>query len=89
LHFLERLNVTQIVTFGLGGYDPSKPNNNIVDVVEVPDIQVPLDAVGVVATLNAVLGVWSLSDAANVAGVTPDDLIREAQAWAIAQQGDN
>jgi hypothetical protein len=56
---------------------------------ETPDIPVPLDQIGVVATLNAVLGVWSLSDAANVAGVTPDDLIREAQAWAVAQQGDS
>ena len=78
-----------IITYGLGGYDPTKPNNNIVEVVEVPDIQVPLDAVGVVATLNAVLGVWSLSDAANVAGVTPDDLIREAQAWSVGAQNGN
>jgi hypothetical protein len=77
------------VTFGLGGYDPSKPNNNLVEIVEVTDVHNPLDTNGVIATLNAVLGVWSLSDAANVAGVTPDDLIREAQAWAVAQQGDN
>ncbi len=77
------------VTFGLGGYDPSKPNNNVVEIVEVTDVHNPLDTNGVIATLNAVLGVWSLSDAANVAGVTPDDLIREAQAWAVAQQGDN
>jgi hypothetical protein len=25
------------VTFGLGGYDPSKPNNNIVEVIDTPD----------------------------------------------------
>ena len=27
----------QIVTFGEGGYDPTKPNNNIVEVREIPD----------------------------------------------------
>jgi len=78
-----------IITYGLGGYDPTKPNNNIVEVVEVPDIQVPLDAVGVVATLNAVLGVWSLSDAANAVGLTEQDLITEAQAWAVGAQNGN
>ena len=26
-----------IVTFGEGGYDTSKPNNNIVEIVETPD----------------------------------------------------
>lgn len=54
---------------------------------ETPDIHAPLDPIGVMATLNAVLGIWSLEDAANAAGVTPDDLIREAQAWAAAQVG--
>ena len=24
-------------TFGLGGYDPSKPNDNIVEIIELPD----------------------------------------------------
>jgi hypothetical protein len=28
------------VTFGLGGYDPSKPNNNIVEVIDTPDEEV-------------------------------------------------
>ena len=27
------------VTFGLGGYDPSKPNDNIVEVIDTPDIE--------------------------------------------------
>jgi hypothetical protein len=27
------------VTFGLGGYDPSKPNDNIVEVIDTPDEQ--------------------------------------------------
>jgi hypothetical protein len=25
------------VTFGLGGYDPSKPNDNIVEIIDTPD----------------------------------------------------
>ena len=73
------------ITYGVGGYDPSKPNNNIVEVLDLPDEFAPLGPSGVAATLNAVLGIWSLQDAANAAGVTPDDLIREAQAWAAAQ----
>jgi hypothetical protein len=27
----------QIVTYGLGGYDPTKPNDNIVEIIELPD----------------------------------------------------
>jgi hypothetical protein len=27
----------QQIIYGLGGYDPSKPNNNIVEIVELPD----------------------------------------------------
>lgn len=73
------------ITFGLGGYDPNKPNNNIVSVVDVPDVHVPLEPIGVAATLNAVLGLWTLEDAANVAGVAPEDLVREAESWAAAR----
>lgn len=29
--------MSEIITYGLGGYDPSKPNNNIVEITEVPD----------------------------------------------------
>lgn len=43
----------------------------------------PLDTLGVFATLNAVLGVWSLDDASNAVGLTPQDLITEAEAWAV------
>jgi hypothetical protein len=25
------------VVFGIGGYDPSKPNDNIVEVIDTPD----------------------------------------------------
>jgi hypothetical protein len=51
---------------------------------ETPDVHTPLDTLGVMATLNAVLGIWSLQDAANAVGLTPDDLVHEAQAWAAA-----
>jgi hypothetical protein len=27
----------KIVTYGLGGYDETKPNNNIVEEIELPD----------------------------------------------------
>jgi len=27
----------QIITYGLGGYDPSKPNDNIIEVQEITD----------------------------------------------------
>jgi hypothetical protein len=42
----------------------------------------PLDANGVAATLNAVLGVWSLTDAANAVQLPEQELIDEATAWA-------
>jgi hypothetical protein len=25
------------VTYGLGGYDPSKPNDNIVEIIDIPE----------------------------------------------------
>jgi hypothetical protein len=25
------------VTYGLGGYDETKPNNNIVEIIDIPD----------------------------------------------------
>jgi hypothetical protein len=42
------------------------------------------DTTRVVATLNAVLGVWPLADAANAVGLSADDLVAEAEAWAVA-----
>lgn len=47
----------------------------------------PLDAVGALATLLAVTETVSVEDAANAVGLTADDLIAEAQAWAIVQEG--
>ena len=51
---------------------------------ETPDVHTPLDTAGVMATLNAVLGLWDIEDAANAVGLTPQDLINEARAWAAA-----
>lgn len=80
---------TEIV-YGLGGYDETKPNNNVVEVIEHPDQpQTPLNEFGVIATLNAVLGLWTLQDAANSVGLTEQDLINEAQAWAVGAQNGN
>jgi hypothetical protein len=72
--------------YGLGGFDPSKPNNNIIEQYEVEDVQAPLDATGALATLLAVLEVVPLQDAANAVSLTADDLIAEAEAWAAASQ---
>jgi hypothetical protein len=29
--------MSKLVTYGLGGYDESKPNNNIVEEIDIPD----------------------------------------------------
>jgi len=29
----------KLITYGLGGYDPSKPNNNIVEEIDLPDME--------------------------------------------------
>jgi len=44
----------------------------------------PLDKQGVLATLLAVSGVLSVEDAANAVGLSPEDLVAEAEAWAVA-----
>lgn len=74
------------IRYGLGGFDPSKINNNIVEEYEIDVPQQPLQGVEVLATLNAVLGIWSLQDAANAVKLTQAELIAEAQAWAAAAQ---
>jgi hypothetical protein len=30
----------KMITFGIGGYDPSKPNNNIIEEIEIPDQEI-------------------------------------------------
>ena len=44
----------------------------------------PLDAIGSAMTLLALLGVVPVEDAANAVGLSPEDLVAEAQAWAVA-----
>ena len=56
------------------------------EIVEEQQNNVSLDVFGVIATLNAVLGIWSLEDAANAVGLSEQDLVAEAQAWAVAAQ---
>lgn len=74
------------ITYGVGGYDPTKPNNNIVEDISLPDPpQQPLDAVGALATLLAVVGAVTTQDAANAIRRDPAELIAEAEAWAAAQ----
>jgi len=29
--------MTKLITYGIGGYDESKPNNNIVEEIDLPD----------------------------------------------------
>lgn len=52
-------------------------------------VEIPYTALSghqVIATLNAVLGLWTLADAANAAGVPAEHLIAEAEAWAAAKE---
>lgn len=60
-------------------------NGNLVFEEVVEHQHASLGPNGVFATLNVILGVWSLSDAANAVGLLEDDLILEAQSWAAAQ----
>jgi hypothetical protein len=29
----------KLITYGIGGYDPTKPNNNIVEEIDIPDTE--------------------------------------------------
>jgi hypothetical protein len=31
--------MSKLVTYGIGGYDSTKPNNNIVEEIDIPDEQ--------------------------------------------------
>ena len=54
---------------------------------EIVDVSFPaLSGYQVVAALNAALELWTIEDAAKVAGVTPDHLRAEVLAWAAAAQ---
>jgi hypothetical protein len=62
----------------------SNPDGSVFQ-VDAPDpVRPPLDGSGVLATLLAVSGVLSVEDAANAVGLSPDDLVAEAEAWAVA-----
>lgn len=54
------------------------------EIIEIP--YPSLSGIQIVATLNAVLGIWSLEDAVNIARVPEEHLIAEAQAWAVAME---
>jgi hypothetical protein len=56
--------------------------------VEVPNVPSPLDPTGTLATLLAVVGTLDVDDAANAVGLTADDLVAEAQAWAMGDDVD-
>jgi len=77
----------RITTYGLGGFDPTKPDNNIVEVIEVPDEPAaPLDPVGSLAALLAVTGAVSVEDAANAVRLTVEQLQNEAIAWGMGDK---
>ena len=71
--------MTIIERFGIGGFDPTKPNNNIVEVIDLGTQ--PLNQAGALATLLAVLELATVKDAANAVGLTEQDLVDEAEAW--------
>ena len=59
-------------------------NGNIIEQYDLPDSKpLPLDATGALATLLAVESVLTVEDAANAVGLTPQDLINEAEAWSV------
>lgn len=73
------------VVYGIGGYNPKKKNNNIVEELELDDPpQQPLNDSGALATLMVVNGLIDINDAANAVRQAPEALIAEAQAWAVA-----
>jgi hypothetical protein len=34
---LVKEGIMKRVTYGIGGYDPTKPNDNIVEIIDIPD----------------------------------------------------
>ena len=71
--------------YGLGGYDETKPNGNIIEEIDLPDPpQQPLGQVGALTTLLVVTGALTLEDGANALGLQHGELVAEAQAWAVA-----
>lgn len=81
--------MARIVTFGIGGYDPTKPNNNIIEVIETADTHEPLHGIQLVAALNAALEIWSVNDAVNISGASAEQLEAEVMSWAAAMELNN
>jgi len=52
---------------------------------EITNVPASLDPLSAFATLLCVVGIVDPNDAANVLGLTVQDLVSEAQAWAVAQ----
>ena len=64
------------------------PNGNTVT-WETPDPPAPpIDPTGALAPLLAVTETLTVIDAANAVGLTPEDLVAEAEAWAAAQEAE-
>jgi hypothetical protein len=61
-------------------------HGNLISEEVIPYVHTPLGPNGVFATLNAVLGLWPLQDAANSVGLLPENLIDEAESWAAAME---
>ena len=47
--------MAQLVTYGIGGFDPSKPNNNIVSIEEIPDPPPPPKTAAEIAAEHATI----------------------------------
>ena len=56
---------------------------NLIDVSEVEVPALPLEPVGRIATLLAVLEVATVEDAANAVGLPESALVQEALAWGL------
>lgn len=64
------------------------PNGDTLTFEQPDPPQAPLEPVGALATLLAVEQVVSVEDAANAVGLTPEQLVAEAEAWAAASRLD-
>lgn len=59
----------QMITYGRGGFDPTKPNNNVVAVSEIPDeLDVPSDPVADLLDLLEAKKVITRADRATLTG---------------------
>lgn len=56
---------------------------NLIEQYDIDSMLTALDPTGALATLLAVTEVLTVGDAANAVGLTADDLVAEAQAWAM------